>query len=400
MSVADRMLALRRRMEARLRRRIPARMWSKADPLYMEAALDGGANAEADLEMDLQRLFDAFDEGARSGGRARPSSTSREESDPRPYVTATEIRIAALCAKEVRRQIRNDQDVREFRSDYLGGETLNEADARRLLSAVAPGFLSFKRLGGPTTSLAAHRSKVISDDWLYPSDGAAVREVRFRIDAPKPVHSEHAAVPQYRLKALPIPDRISGDDPARKLTVAYAPGSAFSVLARMGERIAGRFHWSEADAVWFLLTDEPPDMPAIRSLTMRRWSSAHGDLSITLTVRPWVSPQSVARFYRYAQNAMLGRRFRPFGDAQVKAWEFIESRTQPDGTRPPWPSLFAEWRQKHRGSGATTWKNFARDFHRVRRAMMPPGPTWDEMNRIAVENEARWAKERKSRPRE
>jgi hypothetical protein len=99
----------------------------------------------------------------------------------------------------------------------------------------------------------------------------------------------------------PRPDRSVASVPVRA-------GGTLHLLHGLAIALANRFHWNEAEAVMFVLTDEVP--PVVPAKYQPHWSNIPCLSRITLTVDPALSPRQVEALYRSVRGQMLDGRYR------------------------------------------------------------------------------------------
>lgn len=117
------------------------------------------------------------------------------------------------------------------------------------------------------------------------------------------------------------------------------PGSLLDDLRFVGAHWARVLGWAEEEMIMWLLTGEPPGRPPL----VPKVSYKMGYPTVTLTVHPWLSSDTVARNYRQIQHKLFGRENRPLRPKSVAVLRFVEKRTREEGGRPSWSRLLEEW---------------------------------------------------------
>jgi hypothetical protein len=192
-------------------------------------------------------------------------------------------------------------------------------------------------------------------------------------------------------------------------------------LRKLCRSLSGRYPWTEDEAMRFVLTGKVPDVPSLYARI--RLSGSEDNLfsygTVTLRVEPWVSAESVERFYREMQSQMLGRKPRKLERRNVALFRFVVERCEAVewgreefrdengylvrdesgdpvidwGLRkgrqmlgkPPWRELLTMWNERypegHEWHYKEVW-NFQRDFGRAASAIPFPitSKTYDALS--------------------
>jgi hypothetical protein len=165
---------------------------------------------------------------------------------------------------------------------------------------------------------------------------------------------------------------------------------------RLGELcgwLSERYPWSEDEAARFVLTGEPPEVAPLFGhirLSGSEESSLFSYGTITLTVEPWVSADSVKRFYREMQSKVLARKPHKRRPRSLAIFRFVVEQCKWGREReligkPTWPKLLELWNERypegHEWHYKGVWQNFQRDFGRV--ASVVPFPiTYEAFERL------------------
>jgi hypothetical protein len=148
-----------------------------------------------------------------------------------------------------------------------------------------------------------------------------------------------------------------------------------------------RFGWPLEDAAVFLLTGDPPHIPAVRITTLRRDVSRERALErITLDVAPWVRPEEVSQLYAQAKMALGPWPAKSMADQTERlvlfVAELIGVRTR--HPRISWRVLTEEWNARCETTGHPdwcyraspgkdpndAWRRLQSDFRRAERAVL------------------------------
>ena len=107
--------------------------------------------------------------------------------------------------------------------------------------------------------------------------------------------------------------------------------------------------WTADEAVWFVLTEERPMSRPIGAKINSSWTPGAGAYStISLTVQPWVPPETVEAAYRQLQKRAIGGECGRIGDKNLKLLEFATKHAAADGGLPRGEVLVQEWDRKWR----------------------------------------------------
>jgi hypothetical protein len=142
------------------------------------------------------------------------------------------------------------------------------------------------------------------------------------------------------------------------------PESPLSALSMWSNFLTRWYPWSQPRAAWFLLTGEPPPIPALQALITSAEGRRPYRLMIAVTAMPHVSPGSVAAAFKEAKREAFGTRRGRLAQVRHQAMaDFIDQETLARVKQPPWPEAFKlwnkqappEWRYK-------TWVEMARAY--------------------------------------
>jgi hypothetical protein len=166
------------------------------------------------------------------------------------------------------------------------------------------------------------------------------------------------------------------------------PGSILDNLGRLSLELSEEFcaAWDETQAAWFVLTSESI-MPKVLNGRYDTASSDHLTYgTITLKVEPWVSADTVAKFYQRLQQDVLMRKGRASELRNLTVLRFVIGEIKSffadagglDATkhRPtPWPELMKRWNAACSFRPSWTYRHpskFKRDYFRAGRAVVEP----------------------------
>ena len=213
--------------------------------------------------------------------------------------------------------------VRRFREETLGGEFLTPAQAYSLVNSPAANRFPLSRFEQHSIPVVGHYAK-------SHEHGAVSKNLRtdkfiefeyIFVDPPGELFRAHLPVPvAYEdLEYLWFPreenrgtkhgaySSVLGD--SEYIPTPVYPGSVLDELHQLSQRLVEEYAccWKEAQAAWFVLTDEPMASKAIAAKHQHHHSEhlTHG--TITLTIQPWVPTETVVKVYQHLQADMLGQ---------------------------------------------------------------------------------------------
>lgn len=176
--------------------------------------------------------------------------------------------------------------------------------------------------------------------------------------------------------------------------VAVWPHSILGILRNVGSALAQGFTWEEDAAAWFVLTGELPSAPPLRASSERYGEDYFQHWTISMTAAPWISADTISRFYREFQRAHLGRNNRPLSERNVAVFRFVIGQLHPryermdapqsmqGGSRsmiskrmtslltgPSWRALLDLWNRTYPEWRYKDVRLFHRDFDRAHRSI-------------------------------
>jgi hypothetical protein len=142
-------------------------------------------------------------------------------------------------------------------------------------------------------------------------------------------------------------------------------------------------YWDHEQALWFLLTDEPPFVEPIFAGIDRHGVGRHLSYGrVILQVEPWVPAQTVTAYYRFLQVLILGHIPRALSLRNLKlAWFVLnhlrhkvtaEVRGKGVSRMPSWRALMMRWNKAHPNIAYDNERLFHRDFFRTARSVVRP----------------------------
>jgi hypothetical protein len=315
------------------------------------------------------RLWRERDNRAAPPGRVRGRDVSVELS---PYegeraVTFSEY-LAILAARE--------PAVRRFREEVHGTRLLTPDEAFRLLSSPAAGRLSPAQFAEWGIPIVGHTSRLIKQQQEREGDAVMVR-VMVQIEPPgaafevQRVYSvegeDDAAHPDGHLLAH------RGED-GWVWRERVWPRSVLGELRELSRRLTEHYQWAEECVPSFVLTSSIPIVSPLKVSAQFADRMYFSRSTITLTIEPWVSANTVLRAYRDVQRQVLGRDNRPLSRRNLAVFRFVNDRLDERGNTPPLRLLLDEWNRNHPEWRYADVRNFGRDLGRAERGLLlPPG---------------------------
>jgi hypothetical protein len=189
--------------------------------------------------------------------------------------------LSVLLAQEARAR----PDVKAFRKKHLGGVLLPLSKVREWVLQKAAGD------GIPT---------IWANDVLLPPASKPQLDDRGRIRIPIHRTLQCMGLATKYLR-YPMPDHSVECVPVHA-------GGALHLLHQLATALSQTFHWTEAEAVMLVLTDEVP--PVESAKWQVHWSSIPSLSRITLALDPALSPRQVEALYRRLRGQLLEGRYR------------------------------------------------------------------------------------------
>jgi hypothetical protein len=279
-------------LERELGRRVPKQIWEfLVEKGYVQEYLDGHSSLSG-LARSAEELLNLRDI------RMKPTRRPRRV-DQRDFVS-----------EQIAQHARDDSRVVEFRSNWLQAGVVTRTDAHELLLHLAG------------------------------NDREARKWVRVLLDPG--LFREHLVA--RRLPTLPVltgpVDRL-GASIDRTLAASPLLAGAIGELLELVLGLARDYPWSFGQATQFVLTDEVPDVPPVRT----NWNpGAFPQASrLTLVVDPLITNQELIARLRQARESYVNERVPGVCLRGQTLVDFI--LTRPTSER--WDSIVAAWNRLH-----------------------------------------------------
>jgi hypothetical protein len=366
------------------------------DPLWEDAVEDGWVQDVLDGREDRYELLKTVRHWRKRHERLRKWEQGRPEerrSNPSPEesesvrlrlgnretqrVEAIEEYVAKLAACERR--------VFAFRKRFLGGKTLAEAQADALITSPAAAYLPFEcfiPFGESRIALLNHSATLRTDP--PESDGAGP----YSLDIYVQPSGETFSVDVQRTEWL----RFLDED-GQPQGILVEDRSVLEGLRRLSNYLAAEYPWQEEQATWFVLTGEPPALPAATGRVSRGSAAPYAEL--TMSVQPWVPADTVRKFYSQLQGSVLASRPRALSERNLAVFRFVvgQQEVKPSSDdaqasaltrqhpklmklkQPSWRIMLERWNRQHHERHKWHYKSvriFQRDFQRAAQAIVSP----------------------------
>jgi hypothetical protein len=287
--------------------------------------------------------------------------------------------------------------VRLFREKVLDGETLTPEQAYALVDSPAANRFPISRFEkegipvvGHTAEFIEHgvilkktrMDKFIEYEYIYVDPPGEF----FRAHLPVSVAYEDLEYLWFRGYQRTSNDSAYSSIRCRSeyTSTPVYPGSVLDNLRQLSQRLVAEYGrcWDEAQAAWFVLTDEPVAPRAITATYKDHGNEHFIHGTITLTVEPWVPSETVVKFYQRLQIDMLERKPRAPERRNLALFKFMTRQSkelllgwESQGETPALPSsreLMERWNRENPDQSYTNESRFRRDFHRASRALLSP----------------------------
>jgi hypothetical protein len=284
-----------------------------------------------------------------------------------PEVGQYERLRASVLSEYLAKIVSIDPEVVQFRNAVLATELLTPVQARAFLSSPASRYLSlevWRAYGIP----ARHTAALLGENYGHTEDGP-FHWVQVRTEPPGETHAVFIPNPQSYENVT----YLAGNGRPKRVTVW--PGSVLGNLRNLCKELTKAHPWDVYEAIWFVLTGEIPLVRPIRAKTHS--SSVLGGRAyntISLTVQPWVSPETVEMAYRQLQKRVIGGGSGRIAEKSLNLLRFVTKRADGNGNLPKGYVLVADWDRQWKEKrpqwcyGSDT-RRFWRDFRNVQESV-------------------------------
>jgi hypothetical protein len=324
-----------------------------------------GTGELEDLVRRARSLYRVFLSPRGSSRSRKIPASSGDSQETTPAVGQYEGLRTEIVSDYLAKMATIDSDVVQFRNDVLDGELLTPKEARAFLLSPATRFLD--RAVWQAYGIPAKHTAMLLDENVGREAEGPFHWVRIQIDPPVEEHAVFIPNPQNYDNLT----YLTEDGRPRRVT--FWPGSVLGVLRRLCKELTKSHLWNTDEATWFVLTAERPMLRPISAKINSFWTpGTRAHTTISLTVQPWVPPETVEAAYRQLQKGVIGGECGRIGDKNLKLLEFVAKRADVNGNLPKGEVLVQEWDRKCRRTHPG-WcydgdkRRFWRDFRSVQK---------------------------------
>lgn len=282
-----------------------------------------------------------------------------------PKVGNYENLRAAVVSEYLAKVAALDPQVVRFRNDVLNSELLTPEQAHTFFSSPATRFLScdvWRTFGIP----AKHTAALLDENFGRTEDGP-FHWVQVQTNPPGETHAVFIPNPQS------YDTLIYRAEDGQPKGATFWPGSVLGGLRKLSKELTKSHPWNIDEATWFVLTGEHPIVGPIKAKINSSWTvGTRAHATISLTVQPWVPPETVEIVYRQLQKQAIGGNYGRISDKNLNLLRFVTERADSAGNLPKGEVLVKDWDKKWKHQrpewcyGADT-RRFWRDFRNVQR---------------------------------
>lgn len=348
------------------------------EPVWEAARRDGLVDAALIRRDDetFGDLLSALRSYRRLAVEVMRKPSSRAKAPLQANLTLLESEHSYATSERIAADVRDTYTVRDFRRQVLHGRILGPRAALTFVRSSVNQLVSVyeQELAGVRPD--RHRAAIIEQSLA--EDGTW----RIEVEA-QPIGARWWRTGRFSVgrKGIISDGRVIGEEVAlvrdgrgRSFHVGCWRMSVVDDLRKRAETLGKSYPWSEPEAIWFMLTDQAP---TLHPLQAKMGPGRSGQ--IALTVSPWISAQSLVRFYHRMQAHALGsvrrkanaRNFAVYGFVEKHSTVFQERRghtmESEEATRrrrkpATWRALMMEWNKSVRN--ATDRYDDPRRFYR------------------------------------
>lgn len=252
----------------------------------------------------------------------------------------------------------------EFRRAEFDGRVLASDAALGLATSRIAELWSYRTFMDRGVPLESHRSKLVYSFTKAPNQcGQPFRTVAIKVDW------ADGHIEESLDRSFSFGDKTEG---FINVQVETRDGLSLkrkvdrtSTLGKAGlaaRELSQSFPWREGQAVWYLLTDEPPLVAPLRS-----WASVIDGLQynharVVIEIEPWVGVRSLVRTYLMAKkNTLVGINRAP-SERRSKLLAFVSRLDEPRGQPINWEARKHAWNKANPNSMYTSCRSFRLAF--------------------------------------
>jgi hypothetical protein len=333
-----------------------------------EVNLAIGTDDREDLEplIRVARSLYTMQFTTRGSRRRRKKGPTRESGQVvTPEVGQYERLRAEVLSDYLAKIMSIDSEVVQFRNAVLAAELLTPEQARAFLSSPASRYLSlevWRAYGIP----AKHAAALLGENYGRTEDGP-FHWVQVRTEPPGETHAVFIPNPQSYDNLT----YLAEDGRPKRIT--FWPGSVLGDLRKLCKELVKSHPWDIDGATWFVLTGEYPIVQPIKTKINSSWTvGTRAHTTISLTVQPWVPPETVEVAYRQLQKRVIDGECGRIGDKNLKLLQFATESADANGNLPKGGVLVQDWDRKWKRKHpewcyGSDKRRFWRDFRHVQR---------------------------------
>ena len=348
---------------------IPREVRDRINPTYVWAARQDSTGLR-----NLINQVRLMRDGLRAEHRRR-KTTFMPPVEMRPLLDPRESKRSEVLSHELARLARRYGEhsepanqrysrsrIRAFREDYLDGRILSPAEAGAFIDSDALRWLDLASMRNEGVPLVGHSATTAPPEYIRAERSAFLRR-RLRItwnDQARDVVSDQPFPSPGERLAFYTASGSKGE-------AEVGPNSVLGIVAQLARELSKHYLWDEAEATWFVLTDEAPRTPCFRASQEGGGRNDHYHVRLNLSIYLWVSAKTVMRAFRQWQREHLGKENRHISVERLAMCDFVYERRHRDV---PWREILKEWRKSHRKQaakykGENGIRNFRRDAEQV-----------------------------------
>lgn len=269
----------------------------------------------------------------RREGRVPAKSRDTDKKEILGWLREDELERKAALEVYLAKYAACDADIFRFRKEVLDGEVLAKRQAWKLLRSPAAAYLRKLHFKGYNIPIVEHTARV--EDTTPPMSGysegySATVEVDPPGGEPIDVQMPFNALPGTKRDQQPVligfPDEQNEIESRRVWVI-----SLLGELWDLGEKLASRYRWQPAQAVWFVLTGEVPAIVPLRYTQTFYQSNYHRDPTTTIEAATWLSVDTIRRAFLHAQAGPLGSGGRSPSIKNSRLFRFVMERVDSMG---------------------------------------------------------------------
>lgn len=166
--------------------------------------------------------------------------------------------------------------------------------------------------------------------------------------------------------------------------VPAAPGTILGRVKAIAQSLAGRYGWSELQAVLFILTDLTPVIETLRWQAQPTTDVTSSFLAvgtrIVITVDPATPPAMVEAAYLKARSRLLpGQRYKEIDEQRLALAAWLTTRPSgesPERSRGAWDKTYPQWKYER-------LDYFIRDMKQSPRRLLHPDYRVDDLSELS-----------------